>query len=101
MKFNKSKLPSRHVSIGVKSAAHRSMYYAYPKKREELPPRVQPKPDDTITKHINAKWIKKDTVNLKHNNKAKNNVSDLLKLHNKLITKNTALPIILIEFNNE
>ena len=28
MKFNKSKLPSRHVSIGVKSAPHRSMYYA-------------------------------------------------------------------------
>ena len=28
MKFNKSKLPSRHVSVGVKSAPHRSMYYA-------------------------------------------------------------------------
>ena len=28
MKFNKSKLPSRHVSVGVRSAGHRSMYYA-------------------------------------------------------------------------
>ena len=28
MKFDKSKLPSRHVSLGVKSAPHRSMYYA-------------------------------------------------------------------------
>jgi len=28
MKFNKSKLPSRHVSVGIKSAPHRSMYYA-------------------------------------------------------------------------
>ena len=28
MKFNKSKLPSRHVSVGAKSAPHRSMYYA-------------------------------------------------------------------------
>jgi len=28
MKFDKSKLPSRHVSVGVKSAPHRSMYYA-------------------------------------------------------------------------
>ena len=28
MKFNKSKLPSRHVSVGEKSAPHRSMYYA-------------------------------------------------------------------------
>ena len=28
MKFNKSKLPSRHVSVGVKSSPHRSMYYA-------------------------------------------------------------------------
>jgi len=28
MKFNKAKLPSRHVSMGVKSAPHRSMYYA-------------------------------------------------------------------------
>ena len=28
MKFNKSKLPSRHVSVGVNSSPHRSMYYA-------------------------------------------------------------------------
>ena len=28
MKFDKSKLPSRHVSVGVKSSPHRSMYYA-------------------------------------------------------------------------
>ena len=28
MKINKSKLPSRHVSVGVRSAPHRSMYYA-------------------------------------------------------------------------
>jgi dihydroxy-acid dehydratase len=28
MKFDKSKLPSRHVSVGAKSAPHRSMYYA-------------------------------------------------------------------------
>ena len=28
MKIKKSKLPSRHVSVGVKSAPHRSMYYA-------------------------------------------------------------------------
>ena len=28
MKFNKAKLPSRHVSVGIKSAPHRSMYYA-------------------------------------------------------------------------
>ena len=28
MKIDKSKLPRRHVSVGVKSAPHRSMYYA-------------------------------------------------------------------------
>ena len=28
MKFDKSKLPSRHVTVGIKSAGHRSMYYA-------------------------------------------------------------------------
>jgi dihydroxy-acid dehydratase len=28
MKSNKAKLPSRHVSVGIKSAGHRSMYYA-------------------------------------------------------------------------
>ena len=27
-KFDKSKLPSRHVSVGVESAPHRSYYYA-------------------------------------------------------------------------
>ena len=36
MKFNKSKLPSRHVSIGVKSAPHRSMYYAMGLKSEDI-----------------------------------------------------------------
>ena len=36
MKFNKSKLPSRHVSVGVKSAAHRSMYYAMGLKKEDI-----------------------------------------------------------------
>ena len=28
MKFNKNKLPSRHVSIGPERAPHRSYYYA-------------------------------------------------------------------------
>ena len=36
MKFNKSKLPSRHVSVGVKSAPHRSMYYAMGLKKEDI-----------------------------------------------------------------
>ena len=36
MKFDKSKLPSRHVSVGVKSAAHRSMYYAMGLKKEDI-----------------------------------------------------------------
>ena len=36
MKFNKSKLPSRHVSIGVKSAPHRSMYHAMGLKNEDI-----------------------------------------------------------------
>jgi len=36
MKFNKSKLPSRHVSVGVKSSAHRSMYYAMGLKKEDI-----------------------------------------------------------------
>ena len=36
MKFNKSKLPSRHVSVGVKSAGHRSMYYAMGLKKEDI-----------------------------------------------------------------
>ena len=36
MKFNKSKLPSRHVSVGVKSAPHRSMYYAMGLKSEDI-----------------------------------------------------------------
>ena len=36
MKFNKSKLPSRHVSLGVKSAGHRSMYYAMGLKKEDI-----------------------------------------------------------------
>jgi len=36
MKFDKSKLPSRHVSIGVKSAPHRSMYYAMGLKNEDI-----------------------------------------------------------------
>ena len=36
MKFNKSKLPSRHVSVGVKSAPHRSMYYAMGLKSKDI-----------------------------------------------------------------
>jgi len=36
MKFNKAKLPSRHVSVGVKSAPHRSMYYAMGLKNEDI-----------------------------------------------------------------
>ena len=36
MKFDKSKLPSRHVSVGVKSAPHRSMYYAMGLKSEDI-----------------------------------------------------------------
>ena len=36
MKFNKSKLPSRHVSVGVKSAGHRSFYYAMGLKKEDI-----------------------------------------------------------------
>lgn len=36
MKFDKSKLPSRHVSVGVKSAPHRSMYYAMGLKNDDI-----------------------------------------------------------------
>ena len=36
MKFDKSKLPSRHVSVGVKSAGHRSMYYAMGLTKEDI-----------------------------------------------------------------
>jgi len=36
MKFDKSKLPSRYVSIGVKSAPHRSMYHAMGLKNEDI-----------------------------------------------------------------
>ncbi len=36
MKFDKTKLPSRHVSIGVKSAPHRSMYHAMGLKQEDI-----------------------------------------------------------------
>ncbi len=36
MKFNKSKLPSRHVSVGVKSAGHRSFYYAMGLNKEDI-----------------------------------------------------------------
>ena len=36
MKFNKSKLPSRYVSVGVKSAPHRSMYYAMGLKNKDI-----------------------------------------------------------------
>ena len=35
-KFDKSKLPSRHVSVGVKSAPHRSMYHAMGLKNEDI-----------------------------------------------------------------
>ena len=36
MKFDKSKLPSRHVSVGVKSSPHRSMYHAMGLKSEDI-----------------------------------------------------------------
>ena len=36
MKFDKSKLPSRHVSVGVKSSPHRSMYHAMGLKNEDI-----------------------------------------------------------------
>tara|TARA_B110000438_G_scaffold302537_1_gene360517 strand:+ start:1133 stop:2848 length:1716 start_codon:yes stop_codon:yes gene_type:complete len=36
MKFDKSKLPSRHVSVGVKSAPHRSMYYAMGLNKDDI-----------------------------------------------------------------
>ena len=36
MKFNKSKLPSRHVSVGVKSSGHRSFYYAMGLKSDDI-----------------------------------------------------------------
>jgi len=36
MKFDKSKLPSRHVSVGIKSAPHRSMYHAMGLKNEDI-----------------------------------------------------------------
>ena len=36
MKFNKAKLPSRHVSVGIKSAPHRSMYYAMGLKNTDI-----------------------------------------------------------------
>ena len=36
MKFNKSKLPSRHVSVGVNSSGHRAMYYAMGLKKEDI-----------------------------------------------------------------
>jgi len=36
MKFDKSKLPSRHVSVGVKSAPHRAMYHAMGLKKEDI-----------------------------------------------------------------
>jgi len=36
MKFDKSKLPSRYVSVGVKSAPHRSMYYAMGLKNTDI-----------------------------------------------------------------
>ena len=36
MKFDKSKLPSRHVSVGVKSSGHRSMYYAMGLKKKDI-----------------------------------------------------------------
>ena len=36
MKIKKSKLPSRHVSVGVKSAPHRSMYYAMGLKNSDI-----------------------------------------------------------------
>ena len=36
MKYDKSKLPSRHVSVGVKSAPHRSMYHAMGLKNDDI-----------------------------------------------------------------
>ena len=35
-RFDKSKLPSRHVSVGAKSAPHRSYYYAMGMTEEEI-----------------------------------------------------------------
>jgi dihydroxy-acid dehydratase len=35
-RFDKSKLPSRHVSVGVESAPHRSYYYAMGLTEEEI-----------------------------------------------------------------
>jgi dihydroxy-acid dehydratase len=34
--FDKSRLPSRHVSVGVESAPHRSYYYAMGWKEEDI-----------------------------------------------------------------
>ncbi len=34
--FDKSRLPSRHVSIGAKSAPHRSYYYAMGMTEDEI-----------------------------------------------------------------
>ncbi len=34
--FDKSKLPSRHVTVGPKSAPHRSYYYAMGMSEEEI-----------------------------------------------------------------
>ena len=35
-KFDKSNLPSRHVSVGAKSAPHRAFYYAMGMSEEEI-----------------------------------------------------------------
>ena len=36
MKFDKSKLPSRHVSVGPERAPHRSYYYAMGLNEEDI-----------------------------------------------------------------
>ena len=36
MAFDKSKLPSRHVSVGPERAPHRSYYYAMGMREEEI-----------------------------------------------------------------
>ena len=76
MKFDKSKLPSRHVSVGVKSAPHRSMYHAMGLKNEDISnslKKVQGVSSVffgpgfiTITKKNNFEWevITEDIVNI-------------------------------------
>ena len=49
----KSKLPSRHVSVGPKSAPHRAMYYAMGLTEDEIYEIItSPENFDTISKHF-------------------------------------------------